>query len=125
MADYQKFDYDVLVIGAGGAGLRAAIEACRNLGVEIILFNKFTWADSSTEWYKKELFRYAVRDPYGDTYQWGGYSYDTPTQLETTKFRVASSKLHQQIRQSSMDTMISEAVTWASASTRPPRSASR
>src|ERR1700679_2000535 len=27
MADYQKFDYDVLVIGAGGAGLRAAIEA--------------------------------------------------------------------------------------------------
>src|SRR5579863_8300028 len=27
MADYQRFDYDVLVIGAGGAGLRAAIEA--------------------------------------------------------------------------------------------------
>src|SRR5579871_6892725 len=27
MAEYQKFDYDVLVIGAGGAGLRAAIEA--------------------------------------------------------------------------------------------------
>jgi len=27
MADYQQFDYDVLVIGAGGAGLRAAIEA--------------------------------------------------------------------------------------------------
>lgn len=39
--------------------------------------------------------------------------YDTPTALETTKFRVASSKLHQQIRQSSMDTMISEAVTWS------------
>ena len=27
MADYQTFDHDVLVIGAGGAGLRAAIEA--------------------------------------------------------------------------------------------------
>src|SRR5580704_11497489 len=27
MAEYQQFDYDVLVIGAGGAGLRAAIEA--------------------------------------------------------------------------------------------------
>ncbi|MGH9620330.1 MAG: fumarate reductase/succinate dehydrogenase flavoprotein subunit [Bryobacteraceae bacterium] len=27
MAEYQTFDYDVLVIGAGGAGLRAAIEA--------------------------------------------------------------------------------------------------
>ena len=27
MAEYQKHEYDVLVIGAGGAGLRAAIEA--------------------------------------------------------------------------------------------------
>src|SRR5215813_2901804 len=27
MAEYPTFDYDVLVIGAGGAGLRAAIEA--------------------------------------------------------------------------------------------------
>src|ERR1700756_5499000 len=27
MADYQKFEYDVLIVGAGGAGLRAAIEA--------------------------------------------------------------------------------------------------
>jgi len=27
MAEYQKFEHDVLIIGAGGAGLRAAIEA--------------------------------------------------------------------------------------------------
>ena len=27
VAEYQTFEYDVLVIGAGGAGLRAAIEA--------------------------------------------------------------------------------------------------
>ena len=27
MADYQTFEHDVLVIGSGGAGLRAAIEA--------------------------------------------------------------------------------------------------
>src|ERR1700756_3389087 len=27
MAEYKSFEYDVLVIGAGGAGLRAAIEA--------------------------------------------------------------------------------------------------
>src|SRR3954463_4567748 len=27
MPDYESFDHDVLVIGAGGAGLRAAIEA--------------------------------------------------------------------------------------------------
>ena len=27
MTEFQSFDYDVLVVGAGGAGLRAAIEA--------------------------------------------------------------------------------------------------
>ena len=39
MADYQKFDYDVLVIGAGGAGLRAAIEAS-GAGVKVGLICK-------------------------------------------------------------------------------------
>jgi succinate dehydrogenase / fumarate reductase flavoprotein subunit len=34
MADYQSHDYDVLVIGAGGAGLRAAIEAAAS-GVSV------------------------------------------------------------------------------------------
>src|SRR5271169_5792336 len=28
MPDYESHDFDVIVIGAGGAGLRAAIEAC-------------------------------------------------------------------------------------------------
>ena len=27
MAEYETHEYDVLVVGAGGAGLRAAIEA--------------------------------------------------------------------------------------------------
>ncbi len=39
MAEYEKFDYDVLVIGAGGAGLRAAIEAA-NEGVTVGLVCK-------------------------------------------------------------------------------------
>jgi succinate dehydrogenase / fumarate reductase flavoprotein subunit len=39
MAEYQKFDYDVLVIGAGGAGLRAAIEAS-GAGVKVGLICK-------------------------------------------------------------------------------------
>jgi succinate dehydrogenase / fumarate reductase flavoprotein subunit len=34
MADYQSYSYDVLVIGAGGAGLRAAIEAAAS-GVKV------------------------------------------------------------------------------------------
>jgi succinate dehydrogenase / fumarate reductase flavoprotein subunit len=39
VAEYQKYDYDVLVIGAGGAGLRAAIEAS-GAGVKVGLICK-------------------------------------------------------------------------------------
>ncbi len=39
MADYQTFEHDVLVIGAGGAGLRAAIEAATT-GVSVGLVCK-------------------------------------------------------------------------------------
>ena len=39
MSNYQTFDYDVLVIGAGGAGLRAAIEASA-AGVKVGLICK-------------------------------------------------------------------------------------
>ena len=39
MADYPTHDYDVLVIGAGGAGLRAAIEAAAG-GVSVGLVCK-------------------------------------------------------------------------------------
>src|SRR5580698_1836503 len=37
MADYETHDYDVIIIGAGGAGLRAAVEAeGRGLRVALI-----------------------------------------------------------------------------------------
>src|SRR6266705_3095171 len=39
MAEYQTYPYDVLVIGAGGAGLRAAIEAAA-LGVKVGMVTK-------------------------------------------------------------------------------------
>ena len=39
MAEYQKFEHDVLIVGAGGAGLRAAIEA-RDAGVSVGLVCK-------------------------------------------------------------------------------------
>jgi succinate dehydrogenase / fumarate reductase flavoprotein subunit len=39
MAEYQTFQYDVLVIGAGGAGLRAAVEAAAS-GVSVGLLSK-------------------------------------------------------------------------------------
>ena len=37
MAEYQNHEHEVLVIGAGGAGLRAAIEA-EKIGLELSKF---------------------------------------------------------------------------------------
>lgn len=61
--------------------LRQAILHARSKGVMLILFGKPIWADLTTEWYKKELYKYEATDPYGIPYQTGGYSYTTPTQL--------------------------------------------
>lgn len=51
------------------------------MGVKVILFGKLNWADLTTDWYKKELYKYEADDPYGIPYEQGGYSYVTPTQL--------------------------------------------
>jgi hypothetical protein len=61
--------------------LRAVIAAIQKLGVKMILFTKFAWADRSLPWFREELHRYAAKDPYGDYYVFGGYTYQTPTQL--------------------------------------------
>lgn len=61
--------------------LKEAIAACQAMGVKIILFAKFTWADRATDWFRNELINYAVKDPYGDYYHYCGYKYATPTQF--------------------------------------------
>lgn len=61
--------------------LKEAIAKCQALGVRIVLFAKFTWADRATDWYRGELVKYAVKDPYGDAVYHGGYEYQTATQL--------------------------------------------
>ncbi len=61
--------------------LHDVIARAQAMGVKIILFGKLNWADLTTEWYKKELYKYECTDPYGIPYQTGGYSYLTPTQL--------------------------------------------
>jgi hypothetical protein len=65
----------------GPEELATAISACQALGVKVVLFAKFTWADLSTERFRSELVNSAVIDPYGDFYQNGGYQYLTPHQL--------------------------------------------
>jgi hypothetical protein len=61
--------------------LKDAIATIQAMGVKLILFSKFTWADRGTEWFRKELIKMAIKDPYGDYYLHPGYQYQTATQL--------------------------------------------
>ncbi len=60
--------------------LQAAIAEIQSHGVKLIIFAKFTWADRATEWFREELHRMAIKDPYGDYYVYVGYHYQTATQ---------------------------------------------
>jgi len=61
--------------------LKQAIAAIQAKGVKLVLFSKFTWADRGSEWFRRELVKMAVKDPYGDYYLHQGYQYQTATQL--------------------------------------------
>lgn len=61
--------------------LKEAIMRIQVMGVKVILFSKFTWADRATERFRNELVDLAIKDPYGDYYHYGGYQYQTATQL--------------------------------------------
>lgn len=61
--------------------MKNAIAEIQKMGVKVILFTKFTWADRATGWFRRDLKRLAIKDPYGDYYMHGGYRYQTGTQL--------------------------------------------
>jgi len=67
--------------------LKNAIAECKKIGVHIILFSKFTWADESQPWFRNELIKYAAKDPYGNYYKHGGYQYQTAVQLAGINMR--------------------------------------
>lgn len=60
---------------------KEAIAEVRALGVKVILFTKFTWADRATERFRKDLIRLAIKDPYGDYCYHPGYQYFTAAQM--------------------------------------------
>jgi hypothetical protein len=61
--------------------LKDAIAAIRALGVKVVLFAKFTWADRGTPEFKTHYEKLAVKDPYGDYYMHQGYQYQTVAQM--------------------------------------------
>lgn len=65
----------------GWDGLKRAIADCQALGVKVVLFTKFVWADRATERFRDDLVDLSVKDPYGDYYVFPGFRYHTMTQL--------------------------------------------
>ncbi|MGH9615090.1 MAG: DUF6259 domain-containing protein [Acidobacteriaceae bacterium] len=83
---YPCFDTDPRLGTA--EDLRNAIDKSRKMGVEIILFNKYVYSDITTDWWKRELYKYAAMDPYGMPYGLGGGDqYQTPIQLSDINTR--------------------------------------
>ena len=61
--------------------LKEAIKQVQAMGVKIVLFSKFTWADRATPRFRNDLIRLAIKDPYGDYQVHPGYQYQTATQM--------------------------------------------
>jgi hypothetical protein len=61
--------------------LKDAIAKIHAMGVKVVLFSKFVWADRSLENFEKDFLPLAIKDPYGDYYMHPGYQYHTATQL--------------------------------------------
>jgi hypothetical protein len=61
--------------------LKNALAEIQAMGVKVVLFAKFTWADRSSDWFRNELIKYAAKDPYGDYYMHPGYGYNTVSQI--------------------------------------------
>ncbi|GHO88074.1 DUF6259 domain-containing protein [Dictyobacter formicarum] len=57
--------------------LKQALAECREMGVYVMLFSNLQWVNIETEWFKKELHRYVVRDPYGNMRGGMGWEYNT------------------------------------------------
>jgi hypothetical protein len=61
--------------------LKAAVARCQELGVKIILYEKYTCTDVGTDWYKNGGYRGASRDIFGNVHGHEGWQYDMPSHL--------------------------------------------
>jgi hypothetical protein len=61
--------------------LHDAIGKIQAMGVHVILFNKYTWVDTTNPEYEAGLKDHVAKDPNGWPYVHPGYQYQTPEQL--------------------------------------------
>ena len=61
--------------------LKKAIADIQAMGVKVVLYAKYQFADLTTDWYKNELHRLACHDWWGNRCEFEGYSYQSPAQM--------------------------------------------
>jgi len=61
--------------------LKEAIAKIQQMGVKVVLYEKYTCMDVGTDWYKCELHNYVSRDIFGNRHGHGGWMYFTPAHL--------------------------------------------
>ncbi len=60
---------------------QAAIADVQKMGVKVVLYEKYTCCDVGTDWYQRDLHRYASKDIFGNPHGHEGWQYDTPAHL--------------------------------------------
>ena len=67
--------------------LKQAIKEIREMGIKLILFAKFTWAEQAHPQFKEIFEPLSVKDPYGNYYIHQGYMYMSLSQLSGVSTR--------------------------------------
>ena len=61
--------------------LKTAVAEVEAMGVKVVLYTKYLFADTRTDWFRNELKDYASRDIYGDIHSFSGYYYENISNL--------------------------------------------
>ena len=67
--------------------LKQAISQIKQMGIKLILFAKFVWADQSRDDFNEKYLPHAIKNPYGDYSVYKGYQYMTLSQMADVNTR--------------------------------------
>lgn len=67
--------------------LKWAISEVQKMGIKVILFAKFVWADQSNDDFEEVYEKHAIKDPYGHYYVYKGYQYMSLSQMTNVNTR--------------------------------------
>ncbi|MEG2350716.1 MAG: DUF6259 domain-containing protein, partial [Hungatella sp.] len=67
--------------------LKEAIKEVQDMGIKVVLFAKFVWADQSNADFKETYEPLSIKDPYQNYYVYKGYQYMTLSQMVNVNTR--------------------------------------